>query len=87
MRIQINNREKEIIHKYWYTATESMKVQLTNKRRKTIDIEQDDIQDLVGYLSLECNHCNNKNLAYELDDLCEMLESFINPSSYIHFGL
>ncbi|WP_428355409.1 hypothetical protein [Methyloprofundus sp.] len=83
MRIQINNHEKELIYKYWYTAPESVKVQLKNKRRKTIDIEQGDIKELVGYLSLECNHCNNRQLAFELDDLCEMLESFINPSSYI----
>jgi len=86
MRIQINNREKELIHQYWYTAPEHIKTQITNKRRKTIDIEQDDIKELVGYLSLECNHCNNRQLAFELDDLCEMLEGFINPSSYImHF--
>jgi len=83
MRIQINNREKELIHKYWYMAPENVKSQLTNTRRKTIDIEPDNIKDLVGYLSLECNHCSNKKLAYELDNLCEMLESFINPSSYI----
>jgi len=83
MRIQISNREKELIHKYWSMAPEDVKSQLTNTRRKTLDIEPADIKDLVGYLSLECNHCNNKKLAYELDDLCEMLESFINPSSYI----
>ena len=83
MRIQINSREKELIYKYWYMAPENVKSQLTNTRRKTLDIEPDDIKDLVGYLSLECNHCDNKKLAYELDDLCEMLESFINPSPYI----
>lgn len=82
MRVQINNREKELIYKYWYTAPKNIKDQLTNTRRKTIDIEPNNIKDLVGYLSLECNHCNNKKLAYELDDLCEMLESFINPHSY-----
>ena len=58
MRIQINNSEKELIHEYWYTAPENVKVQLTNKRRKTIDIEIEDLKDLVGYLSLECNHCD-----------------------------
>ena len=76
MRIQINNREKELIHKYWYIAPESVKAQLTNKRRKTIDIEYKDLKDLVGFLSLECNHCKNKQLAFELNDLCEMLELF-----------
>jgi len=76
MRIQISNREKELIHKYWYTAPEKVKAQLTNKRRKTIDIEMEDIKDLIGYLSLECNHCESRQLAFELDDLCEMLEAF-----------
>ena len=76
MRIQINNREKELILKYWYIAPESVKAQLINKRRKTIDIGMEDLKDLVGFLSLECNHCKNKQLAFELDDLCEILESF-----------
>jgi len=76
MRIQINNHEKELIHKYWYTAPKNMKDQLINKQRKTIDIEPNEIEDLVGFLSLECNHCENKQLSYELNDLCEMLESF-----------
>lgn len=76
MRIQITNREKELIHKYWYIAPESMKAQLLNKRRKTIDIKPSEVKDLVGFLSLECNHCKNKQLAFELDDLCEMLELF-----------
>ena len=39
MKIQINNREKELIHRYWHTAPESVKAQLLNKRRKTIDIK------------------------------------------------
>ena len=76
MRIQINSREKELILKYWYIAPESVKAQLINKRRKTIDIGMEDLKDLVGFLSLECNHCKNKQLAFELDDLCEILESF-----------
>jgi len=76
VRIQINNREKELILKYWYIAPESVKAQLINKRRKTIDIGMEDLKDLVGFLSLECNHCKNKQLAFELDDLCEILESF-----------
>ncbi|TXL16265.1 hypothetical protein BMR05_00115 [Methylococcaceae bacterium HT4] len=83
MRIEFNNREKEFIHQYWYTVPEHIKTQLINKRRKTIDIEQNDIKELVGYLSLECNHCNSRQLAFELDDLRERLEGFINPSSYI----
>ncbi len=76
MRIPINNREKKLIQKYWYTAPTNIKDQLTNKQRKTIDIEPDEIEDLVGFLSLEYNHCENKQLSYELNDLCEMLESF-----------
>ena len=74
MRIELDNREKALIHKYWYTAPEAIKVQLLNKRRKTIDIDPDEIKDLIRYLSLECNHCNNRKLAIELDELCERLE-------------
>lgn len=76
MRIQINNREKELIHKYWYTVPNKVKIQVTNIRRKSIDIETEDIKDLVGYLSLECNHCESRELAFELNELCEMLEAF-----------
>ena len=74
MRIELDSREKALIHKYWYTAPEEIKAQLLNKRRKSIDIEPDEIKDLIGYLSLECNHCDNRQLAIELDDLCERLE-------------
>lgn len=74
MRIELDSREKELIHKYWYTAPEKIKAQLLNKRRKTIDIEPDEIEDLIGYLSLECNHCKNNGLAFDLDELCERLE-------------
>ena len=74
MRIQLNNREKELIHKYWYMASKDMHTQLLNKQRKTIDIAHKELEDLVGYLSLECNHCKSNSLAFELNELCERLE-------------
>ena len=39
MRIDVDNREKQLIHKYWYAASKAMQVQLLNTKRKTIDIE------------------------------------------------
>lgn len=74
MRVQLNNREKELIHKYWYVASKDMQTQLLNKQRKTIDIAHKELEDLVGYLSLECNHCKSNSLAFELNELCERLE-------------
>ena len=74
MRIEVDNREKQLIHKYWYTASEAMQVQLLNTKRKTIDIEYAELQDLVGYLAAACNHCKSKNLAAELNELCDRLE-------------
>ena len=73
-RIHINNREKQLIHKYWHTAPDDISCQLLNKRRKTIDIKPGLLKDCIGYLSLECNHCNNDHLMIELDELCEKLE-------------
>lgn len=75
MRIEVDNREKQLIHKYWYVASKEMQTQLLNTKRKTIDIESDELQDLVGYLAAECNHCRSKNLAAELNELCDRLES------------
>jgi hypothetical protein len=60
MKIQLDNREKELIHKYWYIASKGMQVQLLNKQRKTKDFTHEKVEDLVGYLSLECNHCKSK---------------------------
>jgi hypothetical protein len=74
MRVQLNSREKELIHKYWYIASKDMQTQLLNKQRKTIDIAHKELEDLVGYLSLECNHCKSNSLAFELNELCERLE-------------
>ncbi len=74
MRIQLDNREKKLIHEYWYAAPKEMQVQLLNIRRKTIDIEYEELQDLIGYLAAECNHCRNKKLAAELNELCDRLE-------------
>lgn len=74
MRIQLDNREKYLINEYWYVATEEMRAQLLNKQRKNIDIEHDELEDLVGYLAAECNHCKNKKLAAELNELCDRLE-------------
>ncbi len=74
MRIQLDNREKELIHKYWYVVSKDMLDQLLNKRRKTVDISHAELVDLVGYLSLECNHCKSNQLTFELNDLCEKLE-------------
>ena len=51
-----------------------MQAQLLNTKRKTIDIEHDELQDLVGFLAAECNHCRSKRLAAELDELCDRLE-------------
>ncbi|QCW83265.1 hypothetical protein [Methylotuvimicrobium buryatense] len=76
MRIELDSREKELIHKYWYVVPKNIKSQLVNKRRKTVDIEPDELKDLIGYLSLECNHCNSNSLAFELDELCEKLEYY-----------
>jgi len=75
MRIQLDNREKELIHKYWYVASKSIQDQLLNKRRKTVDMTHAELDDLVGYLSLECNHCKSNRLSLELNELCEKLES------------
>jgi hypothetical protein len=75
MKIQLNNREKELIHKYWYLASKDILTQLLNKQRKTVDITLEEVKDLVGYLSLECNHCKSNSLALELNELCEKLES------------
>ena len=74
MRIEVDNREKQLIHEYWYVASKEMQIQLLNTKRKTIDIEYPELQDLVGYLAMECNHCKSKNLAAELDELCDRLE-------------
>lgn len=74
MRIEVDNREKQLIHEYWYAASKEIQTQLLNTRRKTIDIEFDELQDLVGYLAAECNHCKNKKLAAELNELCDRLE-------------
>lgn len=74
LRIQLSNREKQLIEKYWYTAPDEIVSQLRNKRRKTVDIKHRDLEEVVGYLSLECNHCNNDDLMIELDELCEKLE-------------
>ncbi len=77
MRIELDNREKHLIHEYWYTASKEMQSQLLNTRRKTIDIEYEQLQDLVGFLAAACNHCRNKTLAAELDQLCDRLEAEI----------
>ncbi len=74
MRIEVDNREKQLIHEYWYAASKAMQVQLLNTKRKTIDIEHAELQDLVGYLAAECNHCKSKSLAAELNELCDRLE-------------
>lgn len=74
LRIYLNNREKLLIHKYWYAAPDEVSSQLLNKRRKTVDIKRTDLEDCIGFLSLECNHCNNDNLMIELNELCEKFE-------------
>ena len=74
MRIELDNREKQLFHEYWYAASKDMQAQLLNMRRKTIDIAYEELQDLVGYLAAECNHCRSKKLAAELDELCDRLE-------------
>ncbi|MFI3187036.1 MAG: hypothetical protein QX198_13770 [Methylococcaceae bacterium] len=74
MRIQVDNRDKQLIHKYWYAASKEMQAQLLNTKRRTIDIEHAELQDLVGFLAAECNHCRTKRLAAELDELCDRLE-------------
>jgi hypothetical protein len=74
VRIELDNREKQLIHEYWYAASKDMQAQLLNMRRKTIDITDEEIQDLVGYLAAGCNHCRNKKLVAELDELCDRLE-------------
>ena len=51
MRIELDNREKQLIHEYWYAASKDMQAQLLNMRRKTIDIAYEELQDLVGYLA------------------------------------
>lgn len=77
MRIEFNNREKELIHEYWYMASKDMQTQLLNKRRKTLDITREELENLVGYLSMECNHCKSNRLAFELNELCERLECWL----------
>jgi hypothetical protein len=74
VRIELDNREKQLIHEYWYAASKDRQAQLLNMRRKSIDITDEEIQDLVGYLAAECNHCRNKKLVAELDELCDRLE-------------
>jgi len=74
MRIALDNREKQLIHKYWYAASKDLQAQLLNLRRKTIDMSYEELQDLVGYLAAECNHCSSKSLAAELNELCDQLE-------------
>ena len=58
MRIEIDNRQKQLINEYWYAASKDMRVQLLNTRRKTIDITYEELQDLVGYVAAACNHCS-----------------------------
>jgi len=75
IRIKVNNREKKLIDDYCLSITTDIKSQLQNKRRKTIDVMVDEINDIIGSLSMECNHRNNRNLMFELNELCERLES------------
>ncbi len=77
-RIELNRREKQFIHEYWFTASQEMQAQLLSKK-KYIDITKSDLEDLLGRLSGECNHCKSKVLAAELDELCERLESLLYP--------
>ena len=74
MRIELDNRQKQLINEYWYAASKDMRAQLLNMRRKTIDITYEELQDLVGYLAAAFNHCSSKKLAAELDELCDRLE-------------
>ncbi|NOQ35020.1 MAG: hypothetical protein GQ569_03900 [Methylococcaceae bacterium] len=74
MRLYLDNREKELINEYWYVASKEIKSQLVNKRRKTINIDYEELKDLVGFLAAECNHCRSKQLAHELNELCDKLE-------------
>ncbi|MFI3185898.1 MAG: hypothetical protein QX198_07945 [Methylococcaceae bacterium] len=74
MRIQVDNRDKQLIHKYWYAASKEMQAQLLKTKRRTIDIEHAELQDFVGYLAMECNYCKSKSLAVELNELCDRLE-------------
>lgn len=75
MKIMLDKIEKELIYKYWYVAPESIKKRLLNNRVTTVELSQAELEDLIGFLSLECNHCNNKPLSIALNDLCEKLES------------
>ena len=74
VRIEPDNREKQLIQEYWCVASKDMQTQLLNRRRKTLDIADEELQDLVGYFAAECNHCRSKKLAAELDELCDRLE-------------
>lgn len=77
MRIPLNDWEKQLILKYCGIVSNDLRSQLGNRRRKTIDIERADLEDVVGWLSRECNHAKNRQVAFELNDLCEMLESYL----------
>lgn len=79
VRIKLNNREKQLIYNYcWLSEREDIEFQLQNERRKTIDVTIEEINDIIKDLSLECCDSNNKkSLIFELDILCEQLESEI----------
>ena len=74
MRIELDNRQKQLINEYWYAVSKDMRAQLLNMRIKTIDITYEERQDLVGYLAAACNDCRSKKLVAELDELCDQLE-------------
>ena len=61
MRIELDNREKQLIHEYWYAASKDRQGQLLNTRRRTIDIEYEELQNLVSNLAAKCNHCRIKS--------------------------
>ena len=74
IRIKVNAHEKKLINDYWLTKTKTVESQLLNKRRKSIVVTIHELNDIIGNLSMECNHCGNTDLMLELNELCERLE-------------
>lgn len=84
IRRKVNNHEKKLIYDYYRLGRrKDVESQLLNKRRKTIDVAIEEVNDIIGALSMECNHCNNRKLMFKLDELSERLESELSYySSY-----
>ena len=78
-RVKISTYDRELILKYVLAIDGNLAESLKKKRSRngevTIELTQKEVNEIAGWIAMEANHTKSRQLAEDLNALCDHLES------------